>query len=235
LLVTIVWVYGGDVSSDPDRYEPLPSFAGLPAFLWRKLGRGGRRALVAGLVAAAAAAAVLVPAARRDAGDQARATERASRTEAAARRARIAREARPRTGTGPAAEGLAGRRALRARRALTARLEAGVLADARARAARGELRGRYRSSACFEFPKRLGTRPPSDDLRRAAATFECLAVSSRVAPDERTTGSLIGQPFRARVDFAAGRYAWCKIVQRPGELSIRRAELRVPRACGGPA
>ena len=54
------------------------------------------------------------------------------------------------------------------------------------------------------------------------------------APDETTTGSLIGQPYRALLDFTHGRYAFCKIVQQPGELAIQRDPvMRIARACGG--
>ena len=151
------------------------------------------------------------------------------------RRAQANREARPRTARGPAATGLRGTRLLRARTALFAAVEASVLADARARRRRGELRGPpYRTSACFAYPKSLDRRPPARDLAVRVARLECLAVTSVVAKDERTTGSLIGQPYRARVDFATGRYAWCKIVQRPGELAVGRPPpVRVPPQCGG--
>jgi hypothetical protein len=64
--------------------------------------------------------------------------------------------------------------------------------------------------------------------------MECLAVLDSVARSEQTTGSIIGHPFRARVDFDQGRYTWCKIVQRPGELSFdKEPVVRIPRACGG--
>jgi hypothetical protein len=49
-----------------------------------------------------------------------------------------------------------------------------------------------------------------------------------------TIDSLIGQPYRARVDFAHGRFAFCKIVQVPGEMSIKlKPVLVIPAACGG--
>lgn len=210
----------------PDRYEPLPGLPGLPAYAWRRLGRGGRAGLIALLVLVAAAGVALLPEARRQAAERAEATDRRDAREAAERRARSAREARPRTGRGPAARGLESAGALRARRGLVARLEARVLADARRR-------GRYRAASCSEFPKRLSARSPAEDLARRTARMECIAVVAEVARDERTTGSLIGHPFRARVDFARGRFAWCRIVQRPGELSIGQAVLRIPRACGG--
>jgi hypothetical protein len=57
-----------------------------------------------------------------------------------------------------------------------------------------------------------------------------------VAPNELTTGSLIGQPYRARLDFKRGRYAFCKIVQQPGEMAIQeRPVIDIPRVCSGKA
>ena len=140
---------------------------------------------------------------------------------------------RPIHGRGPVAGDPHARTALRDRRALVAGLEAAVAADARKRAQRGE--HDRRSASCFEFPKGVDDPPPADDLSRAVAIVECIAVTAEVAPDSRTTtGSLIGEPYRARVSFRGGRYAFCKIVQQPGELAIqRRPALVVPEACGG--
>jgi len=228
------------VSREPERYEPLPSLAELPSFLLRKLSRRGRQvAWVAGalLVAAAVVVAVLVvphnrsQAASRDAQEAKR-----SAAHVAQLRARWAREARPVYGRGPAARDPHGQDALVPRRALVAGLEEAVTADAAARARRGELKGRYRSTGCFTFPKGVDDPPPADDLATSVAIVECIAVAARVAPDQTNTGSLIGQPYRARVDFRRGRYAFCKIVQQPGELAVqRRPVLKIPSACSGKA
>jgi hypothetical protein len=153
----------------------------------------------------------------------------------AALRARYAREARPIRGTGPAAGERQGRQALEPRRALVTSLEAAVLADARKRSRSGELSGDYRSVGCFKFPKGVHDLPPADDLARSIGIVECIAATAQVAPDGRTTtGSMIGQPYRARIDFPHGRYTYCKIVQQPGELAIERDPvLNVPKACSG--
>jgi hypothetical protein len=228
------------VASDPDRYEPLPSLAELPAFLLRKLTRRGRWLpwLAGALVVAAAVVIVvlLVPhnrsqAANRDALRAQQAAERKAEL-----RARWTREARPIYGRGPAARDPHAEAALVPRRALVADLEAAVTADAAARARRGELDGRYRSTACFRFPKGVDDPRPADDLASSIAIVECIAVAAQVAPSQTTTGSIIGQPYRARVDFRRGRYAFCKIVQQPGELAIqRRPVIDIPRACSGKA
>jgi hypothetical protein len=92
----------------------------------------------------------------------------------------------------------------------------------------------YRSVSCTGYPKQVHARPPQDELQRPVAILACLAVTAEVRANATTTGSAIGQPYRARVDFAHGRYAWCQIVQMPGEGSIQRGSpLRIPAACGG--
>jgi hypothetical protein len=227
------------VPTEPERYEPLPSLVELPGFLLRKLpARRRRLVLIAGLlllVAVVVAGALLVPQTRSR--EQTRAAEDARRAAAADAelKARYAREARPIAGQGPAAEGLDGAAALTARRALVSGLQASVLADARERAKRGELKGSYRAATCYRYPKGVHDLPPADEVAHATLVVECLAVTREVARDNRTTtGSLIGQPYRARVDFQRGRYTYCKIVQQPGELSIQRESvLKVPTACGG--
>jgi hypothetical protein len=226
------------VAGESDRYEPLPSLAELPSHLIRRLSPRGRRLLAAGgaalVVVAIVLVAVVVPQGRsRAARHDAQNAQRAA-SDLAALKARYAREARPIGGTGPAAGRLHGRSALGPRRALVAGLEAAVVADARKRARSGELEGHYRSASCFKYPKGVHDPPPADDLARSVAIVECIAATTRVAPGATTTGSIIGQPYRARIDFPHGRYTYCKIVQRPGELAIRRdIVLDVPKACSG--
>jgi hypothetical protein len=229
------------VSTEPDRYEPLPSLVELPAYLIRKLSPQGRRVAAAAgallLVLAVVAVAVVVPQLRSDDREQRARDDRRAASAAAALKAKYAREARPIHGRGPAVGGREDGEALAARRGLVAGLEAAVLADARDRARKGELDGTYTSSTCYGYPKQVHAVPPAEDVGRATEVVECLAVTRAVARNERTTtGSLIGQPYRALVDFTHGRYAFCKIVQRPGELAIARDPvLKVPRACGGKA
>lgn len=228
---------GGVLSDQPERRQPLPSVGRLPGHLLGGLTPRQRWLVLAtavALVAAIVAAAVaFVPSLRAERDAKVAAESRQAAADRAALRARLDREARAVTGIGPAAKGVATGRVVATRRRLLEKLEAGVLADARLRAGRGELKGAYGSAVCFEFPKRLTELRPEQQTRRSVMRMECIAVASKVRRSELSTGSLIGQPFRARVDFAQGRFAWCKIVQRPGELSIQQAMLRVPRRCGG--
>jgi hypothetical protein len=219
----------------PERYQPLPSLLQVPGFLLRKLPPRRRRMVViagsAFLAALAIAAAVGLPAIH--ARQRADARAQAHRNALARQRllAGYARQALPRRGTGPAARGLHGAPAIAARRQLVTILQADIVADARARAVRTL---DYRSAECSAYPKEVAQRPPQDDVARPTAVFECIAATADVGAGATTTGSIIGQPFRALVDFERGAFAWCMIVQRPGELSIGTGPvLAVPRACGG--
>jgi hypothetical protein len=223
-------------SSPPsDRYDPVPGLLELPGFLLRKLAPRGRRAVLALgtvlLIALVAGAVFGLPAIRRGQRAQERAEAHAAQVAAAARRVGLARESRPRFGRGPAAAGLRRDEALRARRGLISGIEASVLADARNRL-RSE--GPYLMARCTAVPKRLDARPPQDVLTIPVAHLECLAVERTAPASGRTPGILLGQPFRARVDFRRGRYAWCKIEEQAGEgFTGVQVSVPVPRACGG--
>jgi hypothetical protein len=226
------------MAGEPDRYEPLPSLAELPSHVLRRLSPRARGYLAIGgvalLVAVVVLVAIVAPHSRSQTARQEAQHAERSAAQLAALRARYAREARPIRGTGPAAGRRSGSQALGPRRALVTGLEAAVLADARARSRTGELKGQYRSTSCFKYPKGVDDPLPADDLSRSIAIVECIAATERVAPGVTTTGSLIGQPYRARIDFPHGRYTFCKIVQQPGELAIQRQRvLDVPKACGG--
>jgi hypothetical protein len=223
-------------SSPPsDRYDPVPGLLELPGFLLRKLAPRGRRTVLALgtvlLIALIVGVVFGLPAIRRGQRAQERADAHAAQVAAAARRVALTRESRPRFGRGPAAAGLAPAKALRARRALVTRLEASVLADARVRL-RSE--GPYLMATCTAaVPLRSGARPPQDDLTLPIARLECLAVERTAPATARTSGVLLGQPFRARADFKRGRYAWCKIEEEAGEgFAGVQVSVPVPRACG---
>jgi hypothetical protein len=219
----------------PERYDPVPGLLDLPGFLLRKLAPRRQRAVLAFgmvlLIALVAGAVFGLPAIRRGQLAHERAEARAAKVAAAARRAALTRESRPRFGRGPAAAGLRPATALDARRGLMTRIEASVLEDARVRF-RSE--GPYLRASCTAVPKRLGARPPQDDLALPIARLECLAVERAAPATGRTPGILLGQPFRARVDFRRGRYAWCKIEEEAGEgFTGVQVSVPVPRACGG--
>jgi hypothetical protein len=106
-----------------------------------------------------------------------------------------------------------------------------VLADARDRL-RSD--GPYLMARCTDALERTHTRPPQDDLAVPMGRFACLAVEREATATARTSGVLLGQPFRARADFRRGRYAWCKIEEEAGEgFAGVQVSVPVPRACGG--
>jgi hypothetical protein len=64
--------------------------------------------------------------------------------------------------------------------------------------------------------------------------YACLAVTSEVPATSGNRGGALGHPYRVRIDFSTGRYAFCKVRGRPGELAVRaRPAVPLPRACGG--
>jgi len=197
-----------------------PRDAVVPPVPWRALAIAG--ALLAAAVLAAAVLLLPGIAERRHrAGDRAR--EAAQRRHAEAL-ATADREQRPRSGRGPAdpgAEAPAVRR-LRARAGLLAVAQGALRADALTRDA-----GAVHGLDCEPFPRGSAPRPPVEDLRRKAAVFQCVAVTSRFGAGTGQRG-VIGIPFRLVTDFAGGRYAFCRVVP----LSDRdRLTHPLPAAC----
>jgi hypothetical protein len=212
-----------------ERYEPLPGLLKLPAFVWRRLPRPAKLAVVAAGVAAVVAAIALAPAIQRSKEERAR--------QEAAERARVERqileetrrEQRPRFARGAAAGG-----DLAARRRLLASAEASMRADANARSAAGEFDGPIMRVECEGYPASAAGTPPDADPSKRSGRYACIAVTSEIPATSGNRGGLLGHPYRARIDFRSGRYAFCKVRGRPGELAVRiRTPVPVPRVCGG--
>ncbi|MGH2764211.1 MAG: hypothetical protein ACRDL4_17215 [Thermoleophilaceae bacterium] len=219
-----------DGAQRSDRYEPLPGVAHLPAWLWRRLPLAARVALGLLPVAAVALAFLLGPGI--DEAKDERAREDAARL-ASLRTERIERiraEQRPRFRRGAPAGTDRARRT-----ALVAALPPVITEDARARVAAGTLDGPIRSVECEPYPRTASGEGAHLDPGRRTGRYACLAVTSEVRPTELNEAAAIGHPYRVRVDFDTGRYAFCKISGRPGEGAIsRRAGFPpVPAACGG--
>lgn len=211
---------------DGERYEPLPGLAGLPAWLWRKLSIAWRVAVIAAVLAGGAGLVVAIGALGDARREQARAERSDSARALADRVRRLKAEVRPfRRRSAPA-----GRR-LDRRRALLAEAEASILANAVRRARAGELDGEAERVRCEAFARSEPDGRPEDDLRRSRARYACLAVTSAFARDENSVGGEIGHPYRVLVDFATGRYTFCKTVGVAGPE--RDPLVRIPRECGG--
>ena len=210
------------------RYEPLPGFDQLPAWLWRRTGTRTRLAIGGAVLLAIAMAVVLIPAARQAQRDRA-AAESTERAERRAQRIRaLQAEQRPRYGRSDSVAG----RARRSRRGGTRQsrgalldLETAIAVDARTRG----LAGRIRRAACEPFPATVGKPPPEQDLRRRRGSYACLAITSEIERTARNAAGVLGHPYRAAVDFETGRYAFCKVAGRPDP--IPDPKVVTPKPC----
>ncbi len=96
-------------------------------------------------------------------------------------------------------------------------------------------RARVRSGALDPPPARYSTCEPfaGESPGARVSRLSCTAVTSEIRKEGAKAG-VLGHPFLARVDYATGRYAWCKVSGQAGEGSFRRtAGVKVPRECGG--
>ncbi len=198
-----------------DRYEPAPGFLELPGWLWRRTSTALKVGAGVVLVLVVAGAVVAAAASRRDAQ---RAGDALARRTAAVHRDEVAKartEQKPRLG-----------RSQGSRTAMAAGLSDAILADARARARAGELKGPILRVACERFPKTTGPLPRERDRN-----YSCVAVTAEIARSKGGEAGAIGHPYRARIDFSTGRYAFCKVAARID--IIKHPEVTTPEACGG--
>jgi hypothetical protein len=206
---------GGVTVTNPDRYEPMPGMAELPLWLWRRTSRACRIALCVLLVAGVAAAVLLAPRISDAKSDRAAADRREHAQQRARRAAALEAEQRPRSLRSSAAS----------RTGMLDDAAGAIVADARARFRRGELSGAARRAECEPFPRTVGGLPPERDLRRRRGRYSCVAVTAEFAD------GVIGHPYRVLVDFATGRFTYCKISGTTGPE--RDPLVTTPRACGG--
>ena len=188
----VFWVpVQGDVN---DRYEPLPGFFELPAFLWRKLPRAGRVAVAllgAGLVVLAV---VLSPVIQRSKEEHARADAALQRAPRApgdrADPARAAAAVRARH---------AGRDATsRARERLVASAAASIEADASRRSAAGEFHGPILRVTVRPVPPSTAPWRRIRRRRAPAGRYNCLAVTSDIPATAGNRAGVVGHPYRAQ-------------------------------------
>jgi hypothetical protein len=208
-----------------DRYEPLPGLVELPRFIWRRLPRVAKVGVVVAAVAAVVAGILLAPGIQRS-------RENHERAEAAERAriqqqdiAKTRREQRPRFARSAAAGA-----DMAARQRLVASAEDSIQADASTRAAAGEFNGPIMGVECQGYPP--GATPDADPSKRAGR-YGCIAVTSEIPATSGNRSGVVGHPYRVRIDFRTGRYAFCKVRGRPGELAVRaRPPVPLPRVCG---
>jgi hypothetical protein len=221
-----------------DRYQPLPGLLELPGFLLGKLSPRGRRiAAVVGALAAVGAVvglAIGIPAIVTSKRATSRAEARAEAQHRAARLAELRREVRPVSSRGAAAHGRTGAAALTARKALRGDLLAAIRTDSLRRARTGEFAATPRSVECEPFPYQVSAADPASRPTAKQGRYACLAVTATVHRTSYSAGGSIGYPYRALLDFDKGRYTFCRISGRPGEMLIGSdIHVDVPLACGG--
>ena len=206
----------------------MPSLLDLPGWVWRKLPRAAKVAAVAALVVLIAVGLAIAPGIRESKSER-EAAEREERRQARIEReARIRREQRPHFVTAEPA------RDVPARRRLVEAAGAAVVADARRREAEGELEGPIRGVDCEPFPRNVARVGADDSTEERFGRYSCIAVTAEFAESEATSGGLLGHPYRVRIDFDTGRYAYCKIGGRPAEGQLKRDPgPTIPKACGG--
>jgi hypothetical protein len=207
----------------------MPAIIDLPGWLWRRMPPVAKGGVVLAFVALIAVALVIGPDIRQSKSERERAEQQERLRARAAREARIRREQRPRFMEGPAATA-----GVAARRRLLDAASASVLADARRRVATGRLRGPIRGIDCEPFPRNVAGIGAEDSTEQRFGRYACVAVTAEFTETESTSGGLLGHPYRMRIDFDTGRYAFCKISGRPAEGQLkRRLGVTVPPVCGG--
>jgi len=210
-----------------------PRDAVVPPVPWRRLAIGAAVALL--LVGGIAAYAIP----RIDSSKQS--TRERERKEAAARtaaeRKRVIHDQRATLGSIPPPGGqLSSESQLRARWDLLHTVERRITADARRRAAAGELQGRAKRTECVPAPSSVERRGAEEVLSRADDAYDCLVVTNDITPTKTNKGGSLGYPFRAVVHFRTFKFAWCKTNPLPGERAVpdpRRVPL-LPKACQAP-
>jgi hypothetical protein len=186
-----------------------PRDAQVPPVPWRKVAAGA-----AGLVVLAVLVALFVAPAVDEAKDErAAAQQRELAERRAARRARQIREQAPRRGTLPTGT---------ARAVALQDVEQAIGADARRRFSR-----RAAPATCEPAP--------GVDVAADRVAYDCVTSIRRIVGAGEQEGAVgdLGIPYRAVLDFARARYAFCKLNPIPGEQVIPdpRDLVRLDAAC----
>jgi hypothetical protein len=211
-----------------DRYEPLPGVGQLPGWIWRRLPPAAKVGLALLPVVAAGLVLALAPDIERGKDERAEAEAQRLAQARAERLERLRREQRPRFVRADPALSVADRQRLLADAAATVRR------DAVRRVEAGTLSGPIRGLECEPYPRTVEARGAEQDLSRPVGRYECLAITSVVETAPGREAGAIGHPYRMRVDFDTGRYAFCKVAGRPGEGAIATTPfVPVAPACGG--
>jgi type II secretory pathway pseudopilin PulG len=204
-----------------------PRDAVVPPIPWRKIGIGSG----IGVVILGIALAILVPRINTSKDEYAARKAAEKRAAVAKNKARINRSQTPHQGDASALlppAGASPAEVADAKGQLMERMKADLLADARKRAAAGEMRPVTGTPTCSHT---VGS-PASGPI----AVFDCFLPPREMARTARTASAEIGYPFRTVVDYKTFTYTWCKTEQVPGEMLVLSPKdvTLLPPACRGP-
>jgi hypothetical protein len=196
----------------------------VPPVPWRKVALlTGIGALVVGI-----ALAVMIPRINEGKSERAAAAAAEQARLRAANRERVIKLQQPRTGgfaslkpeknASPAE--VAGARAQ-----LVASVQTAITADARKRAAAGEISKVQGPTTC--------TAAAGGPTSGPIGVFDCYTVVRKVPKVKTNVAGSIGYPFRAVVNYSTFTYAFCRTEQFPGEQLIPdpRTVVQLPAAC----
>lgn len=204
-----------------------PVDAYVPPIPWKKLGIG----LAAILAITGIVLAITIPRIDDHKQQTAAANAEYKRNAVAKNRARITKLQAARHGEAkallPPAGALAAERS-EAKAQLMVQVQNDMYEDAKARAARREMRMVRTPPACEHTP---GT-PTSGDV----GVFDCFMVTNKIPKGSANPEGAIGYPFRAVVNYKTFEYDWCKTELIPGEMLVLAPEdvTLLPPACRGP-
>ena len=204
-----------------------PRDAYVPPIPWKKIGM----TFAAVLVVTGIALAILVPRIDDHKEQTAAANAEYKRAAVEKNRARINKLQQARHGEAksllPPAGALAAQRAT-AKQQLLVHIQEDMYEDARARAARGEMKMVTTPPKCEHTP---GT-PTSGDV----GVFDCFMITSRIPMGKDNPAGALGYPFRAVVNYKTFEYDYCKTELIPGEMLVLAPEdvTLLPKQCQGP-
>jgi hypothetical protein len=120
---------------------------------------------------------------------------------------------------------------LAARRALVGAVETRITADARARAATGELDGPITTTRCGPILKAKDAIPDDRVLAKPIGRYDCVAIKKPVTTADGAKVAELGFAFVAALDFKTYTYTWCRNNPAQGEAGKALVFVRLERAC----
>jgi hypothetical protein len=134
-----------------------------------------------------------------------------------------ARQLRPAAGASTAQQ-------LAARHRLLLAVQEAVTADARRRAATGEITGPITHTECGPFLRAREATPDDQVPGKPVGRYDCVAVKTAARLNGKTVGKL-GYAFVAALDFKRFTYVICRNSPAQGEAGKSLAFVRLDRAC----